>query len=489
MYEDRILAPQLREKVMSAEEAAELIKSGMVLGYSGFAMGFPKAVPLAIYAKGEARDLTVLCGAAPTSEVFAQTGASGCVSRFYGFQFVKETREAIAKGKMQFGDVHLGQFADKIRKGYYGKVDYAIIECMQINEDGGLVPTLSAGIVNALVQCAEKVIVEVNEAVPLELVGIHDFGDDPSVTLTGMTDRMGEHFLPCPFEKIAAIVMTDIDDKHGAFRGTNELYSSMAHNVVSCLRHDIETGRLPENFTLQVGTGGVANAVLLGLKEGGFTNLNMFTEVLTDSALDFIENGVFNNVTTTCLDVSAEALKNVVKNPAFYKEKIIIRPLDVTNSPRRIGDMGLVAMNTAVEADIYGNVNSTHVMGVSMLNGIGGSNDFSRSAHLSVFITPSTAKDGAISSIVPMVTHVDSSEHDTDIIVTEYGYADLRGLTPKERAKAIIDNCAHPDYRPQLHKYFDEAVALCGPCQTPHNLAEAFSWHLRYLQTGSMREQ
>jgi succinyl-CoA:acetate CoA-transferase len=87
-------------------------------------------------------------------------------------------------------------------------------------------------------------------------------------------------------------------------------------------------------------------------------------------------------------------------------------------------------MNGMIEADIYGNVNSTYVAGIRVTNGIGGSGDFARNGYLSVFMSPSIAKVGVISGIVPMVSHVDHTEHDTMVIVTEQGLADLRGLSP-----------------------------------------------------------
>ena len=101
-------------------------------------------------------------------------------------------------------------------------------------------------------------------------------------------------------------------------------------------------------------------------------------------------------------------------------------------------------------------------------------------------MTPSVAKDGKISCIVPMCSHVDHTEHDTQIIVTEQGLADLRGLSPKQRAQVIINKCAHPDYRDQLQDYFDRARAN-GPAHTPHILNEALSWHQRFVETGDMR--
>jgi succinyl-CoA:acetate CoA-transferase len=102
-------------------------------------------------------------------------------------------------------------------------------------------------------------------------------------------------------------------------------------------------------------------------------------------------------------------------------------------------------------------------------------------------MTPSTAKGGTISCIVPMVSHVDHTEHDVQILVTEQGLADLRGLSPKQRAELVIERCAHPDYRPMLRDYVARARAGAKGVHTPHLLGEALSWHVRWLETGDMR--
>jgi succinyl-CoA:acetate CoA-transferase len=143
-------------------------------------------------------------------------------------------------------------------------------------------------------------------------------------------------------------------------------------------------------------------------------------------------------------------------------------------------------MNTALEADIYGNTNSTHIMGTTMVNGIGGSGDFSRSAGLVIMMTSSVTKGGAVSCIVPHVTHVDHTEHEVHIIVTEQGLADLRGLSPQEKVPLIINNCAHPDYQPILRDYFQRARHK-SVGHTPMLLDEAYALHVRYQKTGSMK--
>jgi acetyl-CoA hydrolase/succinyl-CoA:acetate CoA-transferase len=119
------------------------------------------------------------------------------------------------------------------------------------------------------------------------------------------------------------------------------------------------------------------------------------------------------------------------------------------------------------------------------MNGIGGSGDFARSAYLSIFVCPSSSKNNTISHVVPMVSHHDHTEHDVDILVTEQGLADLRGLAPKERAKVIIENCIHPEFKEQMEEYIYEANQEGG--QTPHVMTKVFSWHLNLKNHGTMK--
>lgn len=118
-----------------------------------------------------------------------------------------------------------------------------------------------------------------------------------------------------------------------------------------------------------------------------------------------------------------------------------------------------------------------------MMNGLGGSGDFTRNAYISIYTCPSVAKGGKISAIVPMVSHVDHSEHSVKVLITEQGIADLRGKSPRERAKAIIDNCVHPDYKDALREY----LAKTPTGQTPIDLYRCFDMHKAFMETGDMR--
>ena len=202
--------------------------------------------------------------------------------------------------------------------------------------------------------------------------------------------------------------------------------------------------------------------------------------------MDLIDAGKADMASATSLSLSKEGMQRLLGNLERYRDKIILRDSEISNSAEVIRRLGVIAMNTAVEADIYGNVNSSQMNGTSVYNGIGGSGDYARNSSISIFMTNSVAKGGAISSIVPMVTHVDHTEHDVDVLVTEQGYADLRGLSPKERAIRIIENCAHPTYRPQLWVYYEKACDATHSAQTPHLLEDCFTFHAELRQAGTM---
>jgi len=235
---------------------------------------------------------------------------------------------------------------------------------------------------------------------------------------------------------------------------------------------------------LQSGIGSVANAVLAGMVDSEFEDLEVFSEVLQDAVFDLIDAGKVKTASCCSITLSKEKMESVFHHLDKYADKLVLRPQEISNNPEVIRRMGLICMNTALEFDIYGNVNSTHVLGTKMMNGIGGSGDFARAGRISIFVTKSTAKNGKISSIVPFVSHVDHSEHDVDVVVTEQGIADLRGLAPRERAELIIENCAHPKYKSALRAYFEEAKTHGG--QTPHILEKAFSFHTNFAKYGTM---
>ncbi|NLW06015.1 MAG: acetyl-CoA hydrolase/transferase family protein, partial [Pseudomonadaceae bacterium] len=411
------------------------------------------------------------------------------------FQSDPICRDRINTGKMDYVDLHLSEVSQYAWSGFLGKMNIALIEVAGIREDGSLIPSSSLGNNKTWIEQADKVILEVNSKQNLKLEGMHDvyYGtamppNRKPIMMNHPADRIGELYLRCPAEKVIAVVETNSTDRNSAFKAPDAVSIKIADHILEFFQKEIEIGRLPKNLLpIQSGVGNIANAVLEGLNAGPFKNLTAFTEVIQDGMLKMLKSGTLDMASATAFSLSPEGLEEFNENIDLYREKIILRPQDISNHPELARRMGIIAMNGLIEADIYGNVNSTHIMGTRMMNGIGGSGDFARNGYLSIFVTPSVAKDGAISSIVPMVSHVDHTEHDVKILVTEYGLADLRGLSPRKRAIKIINNCAHPDYRAELMDYFERACNSGGGMHTPHLLGEALSWHQRYEETGQMK--
>ncbi len=499
----RIAHTGLAARRMSAEQAAELILPGMTVGMSGFTgAGYPKAVPLALAARiaaaherGDKFALRILTGASTAPELDGALARVGGIDFRLPYQSDPELRARINAGQIEYMDIHLGQVAQYAWCGFLGKIDVALVEVAGILPDGRLVPSTSVGNNKTWLDLADKVILEVNRRQPEGLEGMHDIYYGTAlpphrkpIPLLQPGDRIGEPYLRCDLDKVVAVVESDAPDRLGRFAPPDEASRRIAGHLVEFFRHEIAAGRLGEQLLpLQSGVGNIANAVLGGLREGGFRGLTAFTEVIQDGMLELIGDGTIAMASATSLSLSPDGVEEFVRRIDFYRQHIVLRPQEMSNHAELVRRLGCIAMNGMVEADIYGNVNSTHVAGSHIINGIGGSGDFARNGFLSCFMSPSTAKGGAISALVPMVSHVDHTEHDVGLVVTEQGLADLRGLSPKQRARAVIAQCAHPDYRPMLQDYFDRACRDSYGKHTPHLLNEALSWHQRYLDSGSMR--
>ncbi|MGI6721503.1 MAG: acetyl-CoA hydrolase/transferase C-terminal domain-containing protein [Anaerovoracaceae bacterium] len=484
----------LESRIMSAESAAQLIRSGMTIGMNGFTIvGYPKAIPAALVSSGHARELTICIGASVGDSLDGALTRAGLVGRRYGYQSNRDMRRAINAGEVAYSDIHISHFPMFVDYRTGPGIDIAVVECAAITEDG-LIPTASVGCMDAIVRAAGKVIVEINRTVPPEIRGMHDFFDigvPPEAKILEITradSRIGTEYLPCPPEKIAAIVFSDEEDQPAKFKALNDSTREIGKNVVSFLKNEIAAGRLPQDpGPLQSGVGSVGNSVLQSLATSGFRGLQMYTEVMQDAALGLLEHGVLDTVSASAISLGAGSRRHFYENIEDFKRRILLRPQGISNHPEPIRRLGVIAINTPIEADIYGNVNSTHICGSRIMNGIGGSGDFTRNARISIFATESTAKGGDISCLVPMVSHVDHTEHDVQVLITEQGIADLRWKTPQERAESIIENCAHPDYRPLLREYFEHAGKVAPGQQTPHDLTQALSWHQRFLETGTMK--
>lgn len=484
---------------LAAEDAAALIEDGQAIGFSAFTpAGSPKAIPRALAARARAAHTAgapfkvgVLTGASTGRSLDGALAAAEAIGFRTPYQSDPTLRAQINAGRVRFVDMHLSMLPQALRYGFLGPLHWAVVEACDVTAGGGIVLTTAVGATPTFCARAERILVELNARHPPTLLGMHDLFEprDPptrqEIPVHEPWDRVGAPLLVVDPRRIAGIVRTDEDDEVETFAPPTAETSRIAENIAGFLLAERGAGRLPPGFLpLQSGVGDVANAVLGALgANADVPAFTMYTEVLQDAVIPLLEEGRCRFASTCALTLTPAAMRRVTANMPFFRERILMRPQEISNHPEIVRRLGIVSMNTALEVDLHGNVNSTHVMGRQMMNGIGGSGDFTRNAYLSIFSCPSTAKGGRISTIVPLVTHADHSEHSVQVVVTERGVADLRGKDPTERGELIIARCAHPDYRPILSEY----LRLAEKGHAPQSLDLAFALHRHYARAGDMR--
>ena len=486
-------------KFITAEEAATYVKHDDNVGFSGFTpAGCPKVIPEAIarraeqeHKEGRPFKIGMFTGASTGDHLDGALARAEAVKFRTPYQSNKDMRTLLNAHGAEYFDMHLSELAQSLRYGFLGRVDVAIVEAVNVTEDGEIVPAEGVGILPTICRLADKILIELNRFHPKELRGIHDIyePEDPpmrrEIPVYKPSDRIGQPFVKVDPKKIVGVVETNREPDGSKFAPLDDVTLAIGRNVSDFLVGEMKAGRLPKSFLpLQSGVGNVANAVLGCMGENeAIPPFTVYTEVIQDAVIKLMEQGRVTFASGCSLSVSHEALREIYSRLDFFKDKLLLRPQEISNNPEVVRRLGVITINTALEADIFGNVNSTHVLGTKMMNGIGGSGDFTRSGYVSIFTTPSTAKDGKISSFVPMVSHMDHSEHSVKVIISEYGVADLRGKSPVQRAREIIERCAHPEYRPLLHAYLDRGVKG----HTPQSLDACFAFHRAFIETGDMR--
>ena len=498
---ERIANQKLRGKIMSAAEAAEFIGHGAKIGMSGFTgAAYPKEMPTAIaerakeaHARGDEFAIDLYTGASTAPDCDGVLAEADALRFRMPYQSDPIMRKKINAGEMKYADMHLSHSAQQVSEGFFGKLDFAIVEAARITEEGHIVPSSGVGNNVEYLDAADKIIIEVNYWQPVDLEGMADVyrvqsrPNRTAIPINNPGDRVGTTYIDIDTDKVVAVIETDSPDRNSPFKPIDDVSQRIAGNFLDFLEGEVAGGRLAyDGYVMQSGVGNVPNAVMAGLLDSKFENIQAYTEVIQDGMVDLIDAGKMTVASATSFSLSPEYAERMNKEAARYRESIITRPLQVSNHPEVIRRVGLIATNGMIEADIYGNVNSTNVSGSRIMNGIGGSGDFTRNGFISSFITPSLAKDGAISAIVPFASHIDHTEHDVMVVISEYGYADLRGLAPRDRAKKMIA-IAHPDYRPLLEEYVERATSGGRPMHTPHDLATAFSFHQNLAEHGTMK--
>ena len=496
----RLRNPELFAKIVTPEKAAEIIKDGMNVGVAGFTpSGYPKKTTMALakaIKNGKKCRINIWSGASVGPEIEEALAAVGGISGRMPYYAAsnKSMRKGINTNDIAYVDQHLSHFGQQVDYGFFGDVDVAIVEAAAITKDGDFILGTGVGNLPIFVKHAKHIIVEVNTSISLDMEGMHDIYicDKPpmrkEIPIYHVGDRIGSPYVKCGLDRIDCIVESDIVDHVRDLAAPDAASIKIAENLVDFLEHEQKHGRIPKDHMLpiQSGVGSIANAVLLGLEKSKFENLEMYSEILQDAVFKLIKSGKIKSASGCAFTPSPTVRAMFEKEPQLYNKRIVLRPLDISNSPEVIRRLGDISLNTPIEFDIYGQANSTHIMGNGMMNGIGGSGDYMRNGYETIFNSPSTGAGGKISKVVPMVTHADHSEHDTMVFITEQGIADVRGLPPIQRAKLIIEKCAHPDFRAQLTDYLEYSIKNF-PGHEPVTLTRAFEMHERFRKTGTMK--
>ncbi len=484
--------------VMTAEEAVLQINDGDTVAFSGFtSAGAAKAIPTALAGRAKEHHdiglnfkIRVLTGASSSSAIDEDLANSNAISWRAPYQSAKPIRASINQQHVEYVEMHLSHVPQAVSSGFFGKIDVAVIEATEITTDGRVYLTTSIGASPTFLRCAEKVIIEINRHHSPRLREMADINIMPPpprrfpINIFQPMTRIGWPYAIVDPEKVIAVVEHDKPDDDVQFAEPDDVSNRIAEHVIEFLLGEMSTDNHPKSiFPLQAGVGNVANAVLYGLGEHpDIPPFYMYSEVFQDAMFDLMAKEKLLGASATSLTITSEKLKQITDDMDFFGPRIILRPQEYSNHPGIIRRLGVIALNTALEVDLYGNANSSHVYGTDVVNGIGGSGEFTRNSYLSFLMTPSIAKGGKISAIVPMCPHVDNNEHSVQIVVTEQGLADLRGLGPTHRAQILIEKCAHPKYKDYLRQYIKDSKT--GHIR--HNLSRCYELHCNLLEHGTM---
>lgn len=484
--------------IISAEEAASLIPDGSMVALSGFAnAGTAKLVPRAIakrarelHGRGRPYKIKIVTGSSSGNNIDEELAQAEALSWRAPFQSAPTLRNQINSQQVQYIDMHLSHAPQTLLAGFFGKLDFGIIEATGMTRDGRVYLTSSIGASPTYLKYAERIFIEVNnyhsKRLP-EMADITLLAPPPRANPIPIHDpltKIGYPYAVVDPKKIVGIIESNEPDQIDPFMPMDWRSARIADHVVRFLFGEMISGHIPREFLpLQAGVGNLANSVMAALGNNPYIPpFKMYSVTFQDSMVDLMEKGKLVGASVCSLTLTPDNLQRVASNMDFFAPRIVLRPQEISNDAGVIRRLGVIAMNPAIEVDIYGNVNSSHLFGTDIMNGIGGSGEFTRNSYLSIIMCPSTVLGGRISCVVPMSPHIDSNEHSVQVVVTEQGLADLRGIGPMQRAKKIIDNCAHPAYRDYLHQYVRDSKV--GHIR--HNLRKAYELHRNFIESGKM---
>jgi acyl-CoA hydrolase len=479
----------------TAEDASALITDSMHVAMSGYSgAGYPKAVVEALRERklaGDAFGISLITGA-NVPWVDERLGSVGLLTMRTPMVAHKSLSTLVNRGEVCYAEQQMNRMPRLLRADAFGRIDILVVEALGFDAQGNLIPTNAIGMLDLLMQAADRIIIEINRAQHERLAFLHDvyIMQEPPHTqpipLVKSDQRIGLKGIPFDHRKIIAIVETDIPENSTQLYNATEPSEVMAQNLFNFLELEYSDckGDLPP---VQTGFGSLADSITTGFQNTNFKDIQFFCGGVGEAAMTLLERGKARSLSTGGLGMN-EKVASILSTFPHLEESLVIRNGSVTNSSEIISRLALIALNTGIEIDIYGNVNSSHIAGSKVVNGIGGGANFAQNSGLSIVLIPSLSKGGAISNIVPMVSHQDINEHDVDVVITEHGVADVRGLGDVQRAEKIIETCASPEYKEALSSYLQRAINTSGG-HHPQLPLQAFGWYERLKDTGTMSEE
>ncbi|MEO0021027.1 MAG: GNAT family N-acetyltransferase [candidate division WOR-3 bacterium] len=410
-------------KLKSAAQALEVLQPGDRI-FIGSACGTPQRLVRAL-ADRPVEDVEVThlltLGVAP----YAEEALAGKY-RANSFFISANVRDAVQEGRADYTPIFLSEIPRLLRSGRL-PIDVALIQVTPPDEHGFCSLGVSVDITKPAAEVAKHVIAEVNPRMPRTL---------------------GDSFIH--ISQIEALVENDAPIYEFITPGESEVARRIAKNVADLI---------PDGATIQVGYGGIPNALLFYLKDK--KDLGVHTEVFSDGIIDLIEAGVINNrkktlhpgkvIASFCM--GSQRLYDYINNNPMFE----FHPVDYTNDPYVIAqNEKMVSINSALEIDLTGQVCADSI-GYKFYSGIGGQLDFVRGAARAkdgkpIIVLKSTRDNDQFSRIVPVLSEgagVVTSRGDVHYVVTEWGVAYLHGRSIRERALALI-SIAHPKFRAEL---------------------------------------
>ena len=415
---------------ITATEAISLLRPGQRIAL-GDGCSEPQTLVEALIAEGRRlRGLEIVNGFhSVTPRSYVQLDAEESLS-LNTWMIGPRDRKALAEGKAEYTPCHVSEYHELLQEGLL-PLDVALIQVSPPDADGNCSLGVTVGHLRDAVAVAPQVIAEVNEKMPYVL---------------------GESRLP----------LSQIDYLVETSRPLLELAPPRIGPAEEAIGRHV-AHLIPDGATIQFGVGNIPEAVLKFLKDK--RELGIHSGMLSDGVVDLVEGGAVTNARktidpgatiATCLMGTHKLYDLANRNPALE-----LYPSSYTHSLRIISQLrDFISINAAVQVDLTGQINAES-LGLKQISGVGGQADFVRGSHLSqggkaITALTSTASGGKVSRIVPFLppgSAVTTTRHEVQYVVTEYGIANLRGKSLKQRRKELIA-VAHPDFREEIQKAY-----------------------------------